>query len=591
MGDIGFLREALIYLTAAVFAVPVSKFLGLGSVLGYLAAGSLIGPWGLKFISDAKSTAHFGEFGVVFLLFVIGLELKPSRLWSLRRAVFGMGAAQVGLSASLFGLLASAYGLPPLTASVVGIGLSLSSTAFALQLLAERNQLNTPFGQTSFAILLFQDLAVIPLLAALPLLSKNSSGPSMAHPLIVVAVILAISFGGRYVLKPIFRAIAYARTKEIFTAASLLLVLGIAAVMQAIGLSMALGAFLAGVVLADSEYRHELEADIEPFKGLLLGLFFISVGMTVDYGLMQNQAGVVALGVFSLILFKMAILFGLGRVAKLGNESSINLAVTISQGGEFAFVLFAIGSDTGLLDGSTAALLVLIVTLSMAVTPLLILLHDRFLVPRLRPSKPPYDEIKNDQSPVLIAGYGRVGQIPARVLKVENFDFTALEHDPEHVSTVMKYGVKIYYGDASRVDLIEAAGAKNAKVFILAIDDMEASLRTAESVRRHFPHLKIFARARNREHVYKLMDLGVTQIYRETYATSLELARDVLKALNFTVEEAEETVRCFRAHDEKMLIEAHKIHKDEEALINFSKKSTEQLMELFQADRSTPPVG
>ena len=581
-----FLREALIYLTAAVFAVPISKFLGLGSVLGYLVAGSIIGPWGFRFISDAQSTVHFAELGVVFLLFVIGLELKPSRLWSLRRAVFGMGAGQVGLSGLIFGLMAYSMGTDPVASGIIGIGLSLSSTAFALQLMGERNQLSTPFGQTSFAILLFQDLAVIPLLAALPLLAKTSTGPVMASPLIIVGVILGIAFGGRYVLKPIFRGIAYARTKEIFTAASLLLVLGIAALMNAIGLSMALGAFLAGVVLADSEYRHELEADIEPFKGLLLGLFFISVGMTVDYGLLASQTFTVVAGAFLLIAVKMVVLYGLGRVGKLGNESSLNMAATISQGGEFAFVLFGIGAESGLIPTATSGLLVLIVTLSMAFTPLVLALHNRFLLPRLRPAKPPYDNVKDDHNQVIIAGYGRVGQIPARVLKLEDFDFTALEHDPEHVSTVLKYGVKIYYGDASRLDLLEAAGAKRAKVFILAIDDVEGSVRTAEIVRTHFPHLKIFARARNRSHAYRLIELGITLIYRETFATSLEMARDVLKALDFTQEEADESVRCFRVHDERMLMEAHKIHKDEQALINFSKKSAEELLDLFRGDRT-----
>lgn len=586
MAEHSFLQEALVYLTAAVFAVPLSKFLGLGSVLGYLVAGSLIGPWGFGFIRDTQSTVHFAELGVVFLLFVIGLELKPSRLWALRKAVFGMGAGQVGATGLIFGLVASVAGLEPVAATIVGIGLSLSSTAFALQLMGERNQLSTPFGQTSFAILLFQDLAVIPLLAALPLLAKTTAGPAMASPVVIGSVILGIAFGGRYILKPIFRGIAYARTKEIFTAASLLLVLGIAALMNAIGLSAALGSFLAGVVLADSEYRHELEADIEPFKGLLLGLFFISVGMTVDYGLFANHTGMVIGGALGLIAVKMIVLYALGRVGKLGNESSINMAVTISQGGEFAFVLFGIGAEGGLIPSATSGLLVLIVTISMAITPLLLALHDRFLVPRLRPAKPPYEKVRDENNQVIIAGYGRVGQIPARILKLEEFDFTALEHDPEHVSTVLKYGVKIYYGDASRLDLLEAAGAKSAKVFILAIDDVEGSVRTAEMVRRHFPHLKIFARARNRQHAYRLIELGITLIYRETFGTSLEMARDVLKALDFTQEEADESVRCFRMHDERMLREAHKIHKDEQALINFSKKSTEELMELFRADRA-----
>ncbi len=583
------LFEMLIYLSAAVVSVPLSKALGLGSVVGYLMAGSAIGPWGLGLIQDTKSVGHFAEFGVVFLLFIIGLELKPSRLWSLRRAVFGMGAAQVIGTSALLTTAAMALDLPPITAVLAGIGLSLSSTAFATQLLTERNQLNTPFGQTSFAILLFQDLAAIPLMAILPQLAPHASAQAtMAHPATVAAVILGIAFGGGYVLKPLFRIIARARTKEIFTAASLLLVLGIALLMRAIGLSMGLGAFLAGVILADSEYRHELEADIEPFKGLLLGLFFISVGMTVDYGLLNAKTGVVIAGVVGLIAIKSAVLIGLGRAAKLGAESSLNMAATISQGGEFAFVLFALGVQYGLLDSATSSLLILIVTLSMAVTPLLVGINDKLLTPRLRPGPRPFDSVPMHENPVLIAGYGRMGQIPARVLKLKGFDFTALEHDPEHVSVVLKYGVKIYYGDASRLDLLEAAGARHAKIFILAIDDVDASLRTAEIVRTHFPHLKIFARARNRQHAHHLMDLGITQIYREVYATSLEMTRDVLRTLGLSADRVDETVRKFREHDEKMLTEQYGVHQDEQALINFSKRSTEQLVELFRGDQSDP---
>ncbi len=581
-----FLNGALIYLTAAVFAVPIAKALGLGAVLGYLVAGSILGPWGLKLVGDPQGIGHFAELGVVFLMFVIGLELKPSRLWSLRKAVFGMGAVQVGISALILGGGAYYLGLPPLAATIVGVGLSLSSTAFAMQLLEEKNQLKTPHGQSAFAILLFQDLAVIPLLAIIPLLAKNAASPEMAPPLVIAAVILSITFGGRFVLKPLFRVIARARAKEIFTAASLLLVLGIALLMRTIGLSMALGAFLAGVILADSEYRHELEADIEPFKGLLLGLFFMSVGMTVDYGLLADHAGMVVLGVIALLVIKGAVIIALSRMAKLGAESSINMAVTISQGGEFAFVLFGIAAAAGLLSATTAGLLVLVVTLSMAITPLLVLINERVVVPRLCPvGRREFDEIKNEKYPVLIAGYGRMGQIPARVLTTKGFDFTALEHDPEHVSVVLKYGVKIYYGDASRIDLLEAAGAKTAKIFILAIDDVDSSLRTAEIVRHRFPHLKIFARARNRTHAHQLMDLGITLIYRETFATSLELTRDVLRELGETTEQAAETIRRFREHDEKFLAEQHKVHKNEQELINFSKRSTEQLMELFRTDK------
>lgn len=580
-----FLFNAIVYLSAAVIAVPLSKRLGLGSILGYLIAGSILGPWGLSLVRDVEGSMHFGELGVVFLMFLIGLELQLSRVWEMRRAVFGMGAAQMGLTSLIIALLGIAVGLSPVPAVVVGIGLSLSSTAFALQLLAERNELKSAFGQLAFAILLFQDVAVAPLLAILPLLSERATATNVASPVVIAATILAIVFGGRYLLRPILRAMAWTHAREIFTAASLLLVLGIAAVMQAIGLSMALGAFLAGVLLADSEYRHELEADLEPFKGLLLGLFFISVGMSVDYGLLVSRPTTVVLGTVLLLVVKTIVLGIVGKLAKLNEPSTRALAVSISQGGEFAFVLFGIASASGLMDPTLASLLVLVVALSMALTPLLVKFNDKVLSPWRSPDPPPFDDIKNEQNPVIIAGYGRVGQIAARILRVKGIGFTALEHDPQHVEVVRRFGQRIYYGDASRLDLLEAAGAKHAKVFILAIDDVEASVRTAEAVRHHFGHLKIFARVRNREHAHQLLDLGIEANYRETLATSLELTKDVLLDLGFKPEHAAETIRRFREHDEQMLKEQHAVYKDEQALIDYSNRSTQLLSELFRTDK------
>lgn len=589
MAEANFLIDGLIFLAAAVLAVPISQRLGFGSVLGYLVAGSMLGPCGLKIIRNVGSIMHFAELGVVMLLFIIGLELKPSRLWELRRVVFGLGAAQVGVTTLLITLFGWSTGWSWLPSFVVGFGLSLSSTAFALQLLGERNQLTTQFGRMAFAILLFQDLAVIPLLAAMPLLSgRSQSSAAIASPGVVIGVIALIVVGGRYLGRPLFRMIASSRTREIFTAASLLLVLGVAAAMQAIGLSMALGTFLAGVILADSEYRHELEADINPFKGLLLGLFFMAVGMSVDYGLLLREPLKILAAVVGLVAIKGAGLGSLGKFVGLGWAASRNLAVSIAQGGEFAFVLFGMSAENGILPRDEANFLVLVVTLSMAVTPLLVLANDR-IVNRLFDKGPPeFDKFDAGEPQVIIAGFGRVGQIPARVLRVKNIPYTALEHDSAQVEIARRYGQQIYYGDASRLDLLEAAGARTAKVFILAIDDIEASVRTAQVVKQHFPNLKIFARVRNRQHAYELMDLGLHVNYRETFVSSLELTHDVLRELGKTEVHAKETIRKFREQDEKSLISQHAVHRDEAALIRASKHSVQQLADIFQADKKSP---
>ncbi|HEX4923588.1 MAG TPA: monovalent cation:proton antiporter-2 (CPA2) family protein [Bdellovibrionales bacterium] len=581
-----FLSYLVVFLAAAVIVVPVSKRLGMGSVLGYLIAGSIVGPWGFKLITDVEGIMHFAEFGVVLLLFIIGLELKPSRLWVMRKAVFGTGGLQVLLTAAAFAGLGIVFGLTPLASVLLGFALSLSSTAFVLQILAEKNQLNTEFGRLSFAILLFQDIATIPVLAAVPLLASKGETPvdeMIKKTLIAVAAIAGIIIGGRYLLRHVFRAIAASRIKEIFTAATLLLVVGTALIMSAVGLSMALGTFLAGVLLADSEYRHELETDIDPFKGLLLGLFFMSVGMGVDYGLILNKPLTIVGLVIGIMAIKAVLLYGLARYAGLANDASRNLAVALPQVGEFAFVLLAMITAGQLADKGTTDLLVVVVTVSMALTPLLFAVNEKFIGSKSKIAKP-YDEIKDESNPVIVAGYGRFGQIVTRILRLQDIGFTALEIDSEQVEVVRRFGAQAYYGDASRLDLLRAAGADKAKLFVLAIDNMEASLRVARMVREHFPKLKILARARNRQHAYDLMDLGVTAFHRETYGSSLWLARDALIELGVDKDMAARLIESFSRHDEKILLEQYKLRHDQKSLVNYSKQAAQLLVEIIKAD-------
>ncbi len=588
MDSHAFLLNLAVFLGAAVVAVPLFQRLGLGSVLGYLAAGSLLGPWGLRLITDVESILHFAEFGVVLLLFVIGLELKPSRLWVMRRSVFGSGGAQVIVTTLLLGAVGVALGQPLGPAAVAGLGLSLSSTAFALQIMAERNQLTTSYGRASFAILLFQDLAVIPLLGFIPLIggaAMASSNTYLLSSLKVVAVIAGIGFGGRYLLRHLFRIVAGTRMKEVFTAATLLVVVGTGLLMEAVGMSMALGTFLAGVLLADSEYRHELETDIDPFKGLLLGLFFMAVGMSVDYGLILKMPLTVLGLVLGFMLVKLIVVYGLGRLTGLSTESARNMAFVLPQGGEFAFVLFGVATQSRVMDAELAALLVVVVTVSMALSPLLYTLNEHYFCYRKQKKEaPPFDPLPSEAAPVIIAGFGRVGQIIGRLLRVEGIRYTALEMDPEHVQLVRRFGAEIYYGDASRLDLLQTAGAKTARAFVLAIDDVESSLKTARIVREHFPDLKIFARARNRQHVFDLMDLGVTSIFRETLGSSLEMTQSILTGLGIDPARADRMVQTFRTHDSESLKKQYEVKGDEKKMIDYSRQANQQLAELLRTD-------
>lgn len=587
-----FIQEAAIFLAAAIIAVTLFNKLGFGSVLGYLVAGVVIGPWGFGFITGVEDILHFAELGVVLLLFLIGLELQPSRLWILRRSIFGMGLAQVLVTMLVFSVVGVFAGLSMTVSIVIGFGLSLSSTAFVLQILAEKKQLNTVHGRSAFAILLFQDLAVIPVLALLPLLGTGeniiSDGGVTQSVITGVIGIIVLVVGGHYLLRPVFRVVASSGSHEIFVATSLMVVLTSTLIMQASGLSMALGSFVAGVLLADSEYRHEIEANIEPFKGLLMGLFFIAVGMEVNLGLLGSKPLLIIAMVVALIAIKFIVLYGLGRVFMLPARCARNLAFVLPQGGEFAFVLFAVATSYKILEQGMTDTLILVVSLSMAFTPLLLMLNEKVLRPWLdRRAQGPFDRIDEPGNPVIIAGFGRVGQIIGRILRVRNIAFTALEISPTQVDFVRKFGGKLYYGDASRIELLRAAHAEQAKVFVLAIDDVESSIKTAETVKAHFPNLEIIARVRNRHHAHMLMDLGIKTFVRETYLSSLRLAEEVLCGLGLAREEVISSIEKFKVHDEANLIKQHAIHHDESQLIQSVKEAAAELQDLFETDMAS----
>jgi len=582
------LQESVIYLLAAIISVPISRRLGFGSVLGYLAAGIIIGPFGFAFVRDPEHILHFAELGVVLLLFIVGLELQPSRLWVLRKMVFGLGTAQVLLSAALLAVLASLYGLGLTAAIVTGFILALSSTAFVLQMLAEKKQLGSSHGRAAFSILLLQDLAAIPLIAILPMLSASnatSNGFDLAEAGIAIATLGALIVGGRHLLRPVLHIAAASKIPEIFTATALLVVIGAALLMQFAGMSMVLGAFIAGMLLADSEYRHQLEADIAPFKGLLLGLFFIAVGMSVNIGLLLETPARILLLVATLMIAKATILLPLARSFGLcGWHAAAKLATVMSQGGEFAFVLFGIAARERLMPAAVLDELVLAVAVSMLLTPFAYLITEH-MTGKLEAAKDPgYDETESQHHEVIIAGFGRVGQIAGRLLRIVGKPFTALEIDSSQVDVVRRYGSAVHFGDASRLDLLRAAGAEHAKVFVLAIDDVEASARTAASVTKHFPHLKVIARARNRRHAHALMDLGIEHIFRETLLSSIALSERVLTSLGLDDDDVQRVVTMFRERDIRLLREQHAIYQSEEELIQSSKDTAIELETLLRDD-------
>ena len=597
----GFFYQAFVYLLAAVVSVPVAKRLGLGSVLGYLLAGIAIGPWGLRLVGEeGADVLHFAEFGVVMMLFLIGLELQPSLLWRLRVPILGLGGLQVGVTALTLTAVAVALGLPWNAGLAVGLILALSSTAIVLQTLEEKGLLKTDAGQSAFSVLLFQDIAVIPMLAVLPLLAAGGPRevaqggtswidglPPLAKTLIVLAAVVAIVVGGRYLTRPAFRFIARARLRELFTAAALLLVIAIALLMSRVGLSPALGTFLAGVVLANSEYRHELEGDIEPFKGLLLGLFFIAVGASVDFGLVASRPALVAGLVAALLAVKLVVLLGLGRAFRMGADQSLLFSFALAQGGEFAFVLFSFASQHGVLPVSVTGPLVAVVALSMALTPLVMLVHERLVQPRIGRREPDArepDAITGD-NPVIIAGYGRVGSVIGRLLAANGIRATVLDHDSDHVELLRRFGQRVFYGDASRHDLLHAAGAGSARVLVIAIDDPDKILQIVATARRYYPHLKVLARAVSRTHAYELLDAGVEQVYRENLDTSLQIGVDVMRAVGVRAYEAGRRARLFRRHDEEGLRELAAMREDRPAYIRRARQQLEELERILTADR------
>ncbi len=581
------LVEFVIYLVAAIVSVPISRALGFGSVLGYLAAGILIGPFGIALVSDFRDTMHLAELGVVLLLFIIGLELQPSRLWVMRRMVFGLGTLQVACTAVTIGVGAWLLGTPPAASAVIGASLALSSTAFVLQMLAERKELASSHGRASFSILLLQDLAVIPMIALLPLLGTTASGANLdlLHLARSLGLLLLLIAGGRYLLRPVLKVVARTDTPELFTATALLVVIGAALLMQLAGMSMILGAFIAGMLLADSEYRHQLEADIAPFKGLLLGLFFITVGMSVDLvRFLQEPLRVLAI-VLGFMSAKAVILALLARrFGMCDRKSALRLAAAMSQGGEFAFVIFALAAENGALDDAIATDLTLAVTLSMLLTPALYLLAERITRGGARQPEPEFDPINESGSDVLIAGFGRVGQIVGRMLRMSGRRFTALEYDTEQISIVRSYGNKVYFGDARRLDVLRAAGAERARLFVIATADMETSVTIAEKLKRHFPELTIVARARNRRHAHKLMDLGVRHIFRDTLRSSIAMGERVFEELGMPTQESSRLGELFLERDEKLLLEQFAVRDSEEKLIQTAKDTERELSDLLRGD-------
>jgi glutathione-regulated potassium-efflux system ancillary protein KefC len=586
MDHAAWLTTSLIYLAAAVIAVPLARALGLGSIIGYLAAGIAIGPWGLKLVTDAQTILGVAEFGVVLMLFLVGMELEPRRLWSMRRPIFGWGTVQVGASAALIAGAAIAFGVPWAVALAAALGLALSSTAIGLAVLNERKAMPSNAGQGVLAIALFQDVAAIPILALLPLLGvQAAAGGGWLGAAKAVAVIAALLLGGRLLLRPALRWIAGSKTPEVFTAASLLLVVATAALMHAVGLSMALGAFLAGVLLAESEYRRELETDLEPFKGLLLGLFFIAVGMSIDFAVVLSQPGLVALIVLGFLLIKAVVLIAVARFMPIPLAERPVFVILLAQGGEFGFVVFQAALQAGVIDAATSSLLVAAVALSMLLTPLALVLADKWLLPRLTQGHAPkLAEIDEPQgAPVIIAGFGRYGQVVGRVLMANGITPTVLDFDSEAVEGVRRFGIKVFYGDATRLDLLRMAGADDARVLVVAIDDVEQSLALVDMAREHFPRLAIAARARNVQHWYQLHARGVALIERETFDSALMSARGVLEALGFERHQARNLALRFRRHNLEQLEEMAPHFKDESKLIALSKIGREQ-MERFMAE-------
>jgi glutathione-regulated potassium-efflux system ancillary protein KefC len=586
------LTGSLIFLAAAVLAVPVARALGLGSVMGYLVAGMAIGPWGLGLVRDGAQILSFSEFGVVLMLFLVGMDLEPRRLWALRVPIFGWGSVQlIGCTLLMMGtgLLTGASWQLSLVAA---FGLAMSSTAIALGVLGERHLLARESGRAVLSVSLFQDVASIPFLAFVPLLGivavtgADPGGGSTA--LKAVVAVAGVIFGGRLLLRPVLRWIARSDSREIFTAASLLLVVAIAALMQSIGLSMALGAFLAGVLLADSEYRRELQTDLEPFRGLLMGLFFIAVGLGIDFGVVAARPGWIALLLTGFLLIKLAVMWAIARWMPIPKPERAVFMLLLAQGGEFGFVVFQAGAQVGVLDAAAHSVLVATVALSMLLTPLLLRLAERWM-PTQGTARPDLPELEEPQeAPVILAGFGRYGQIIGRLLFANGVNATVLDHDPEQVEVVRRFGWRVHYGDATRLDLLRTAGAATARVLVIAVDDVEQSLAIADLARDHFPHLQVVARARNVTHWYELRQRGVTHIERETLDSALMSARTVLEKMGWEPHHARELALRFRRHTIDQLEQQLPHYKDQARLIAIAKQGRQQLETLFAQERQSP---
>lgn len=595
--DASFLIQAIVYLASAVIGVNIAKRLGLGTVLGYLLAGVAIGPFVLGFVGEeGKDIMHVSEFGVVMMLFVIGLELEPNMLWRMRKLVIGLGGMQILISTVAISLAAYLFGQSWQASFAIGATLSLSSTAIVMQTLNEKSLLKTSAGNSSFAVLLSQDIAVIPLLAVFPLLAieaSNTQSTSLIsnfsgwqQTLIVLAAIAIIVIAGKYIISPAFRWVAKTRQRELFMATALLLVFLIAELMIIVGLSPALGTFLAGVVLANSEFRHELESDIDPFKGLLLGLFFISVGSTIDFGLVKDNLLTVIALVFGLMFLKGAILFTLGRFFGLKGDQNMLFTVSLAQMGEFAFVLFSFAGQYALIQSEVIDILIAVVALSMALTPLLFVLNERLILPRYftkEKTERKADEI-HDKNPVIIAGFGRYGNIVGRFLRANGVSATVLDNDSDRVELLRRFGYKVYYGDASRFDLMKAAGAETAKIIIIAMDTPQQCLEMVAMVKKNFPHLKILSRAYDRNDSFDLMESGVDYIYRETLDSSLRLGADALQMIGFRAYQTHRAARTFLKHDERVLADLIKHRHDTKSYISVAKEKITELEELILRD-------
>lgn len=596
------LLAAFIFLAAAVAVVPFAKATGLGAVLGYLIAGVAIGPYGLRLVTDPETILHFSEFGVVMMLFIIGLELQPRELWRLRDKLIGMGLTQVVVTAILFGAVAWLVGTPWQSAIVIGLALALSSTAIVLQIMGERGMMTSDTGRSGFSVLLLQDIAIIPILAVIPLLALPHLAPAVVdaaghageappEPDAWLALRIVLVFGGmwlagRFLLRPIMRFIAKSGVREIFTALALFLVVGAALLMEWLGLSAALGAFMVGVMLANSEYRHELETDIDPFKGLLLGLFFISVGMSIEFIVIAEGPVTIFVMVLALIAIKMAVLYVIARSFKLDTAEALLFAMLLAQGGEFAFVLLQFALGAGALEQDLADRLNVTVALSMAITPLMLLAFDRLIAPRLVPRtpEPGIPDMGDTRQKVLVLGYGRFGQISTRLLQAQGFETTLIDHDPGQIELVQRFGFKVFYGDAGRLDLLRAAGAGEAQLVLVSLGNKQKITEICRMLKDHFPHTPVLARAVDRGHAFELMELGV-EFERESFLSSLHMGTRALVALGYEPHRAARLTKAFERHDMEMLEESYKLRGDEEAFTHYIRQSRDMLYAVMQSDR------